>query len=141
MTLENLTDAKIVKVAIANPKHAPYGKRAEEALKSAGLWEKLQSKLVFGENIAQTAQYVETGNVEIGIIALSLAKNPNLAKKGGYWLVPDSMHKLLEQGFIITKRAENNALAKQFADYMEAKPARGIMVKYGFALPAEKIEK
>ena len=75
MTLANLTDPKIKKIAIANPKHAPYGKRAEEALRSAGLWEKVRSKLVFGENISQTAQYIQSGNAQVGIIALSLVVN------------------------------------------------------------------
>jgi molybdate transport system substrate-binding protein len=137
MTLESLTDPKITRIAIANPKHAPYGQRAEEALRSAGLWEKIEPKLVYGENIAQTAQFVETGNAQIGIIALSLAVNPELASKGGYWLIPENLHQPLEQGYVITKRAENNVLARRFADYMAGKSARAIMIKYGFALPGE----
>ncbi len=138
MTLASLTDPKITKIAIANPKHAPYGKRAEEALRSAGLWEKIQPKLVFGENIAQTAQYVQSGNAQVGIIALALVLNPELSKKGGYYLIPDTMHNPLEQGFIITKLGANKPLAKQFADYMGSKQVRTIMTKYGFVLPGEK---
>ena len=137
MTLASLTDAKITRIAIANPKHAPYGKRAEEALRTSGLWEKVEPKLVYGENIAQTAQFVQTGNAQVGVIALSLAINPELASKGGYWLIPDKLHQPLEQGFVITKRAEGNVLAKQFADYMGSKPARVVMTKYGFILPGE----
>lgn len=137
MTLASLADPKITRVAIANPKHAPYGKRAEEALKAAGLWEKVEPKLVYGENIAQTAQYVQTGNAQIGVIALSLAVNVELAGKGGYWLIPDKLHQPLEQGFVITKRAEGNAVAKRFADYMGSKPARTVMASYGFVLPNE----
>ena len=137
MTLESLTDPKITRIAIANPKHAPYGKRAEEALRTAGLWEKIEPRLVYGENIAHTAQFVQTGNAEIGIIALALAVNPELAAKGGYWLIPDKLHEPLEQGFIITKRAEGSALAKRFADFMESKSARSVMTKYGFILPGE----
>jgi molybdate transport system substrate-binding protein len=137
MTLASLTDPKITRIAIANPKHAPYGKRAEEALRAAGLWGKIEPKLVYGENIAQTAQYVQTGNAQVGIIALSLAVNPELASKGGYWLIPDNLHQPLEQGFVITKRASGNALAKRFADYMKTKPARAIMTRYGFVLPGE----
>ncbi len=112
MTLASLTDPKITKIAIANPKHAPYGKRAEEALRSAGLWDKVQAKLVFGENISQTAQYVQTGNAQVGIIALSLVLNPELSKKGGYYLIPDNLHNPLEQGYIITKLGANKPLAK-----------------------------
>jgi len=137
MTLASLTDAKIARIAIANPKHAPYGKRAEEALRASGLWEKVEPKLVYGENIAHTAQFVQTGNAQVGIIALALAVNSVLASKGGYFLIPDKLHEPLEQGFIITKRAEGNTLAKQFAGYMGSKPARAVMTKYGFALPGE----
>lgn len=137
MTLADLTDSKIVRIAIANPKHAPYGKRAEEALRAAGLWERLQSKLVFGENIAHTAQFVQTGNAQIGIIAQSLAVNSELAKKGGYYLIPENLHNPLEQGCVITKRGEGKPLAKKFFDYMGSKPARNVMTKYGFVLPGE----
>lgn len=135
MSLESLTDPKIVHIAIANPQHAPYGKRAEEALRTSLLWDKVQPKLVIGENIAQTAQFVQTGNAQVGIIALSLALSPELASKGGYFLIPDTLHKPLEQGFVITKKGEGNALAKQFADYISSKPVRTILDKYGFALP------
>lgn len=140
MTLASLDDPKITRIAIANPKHAPYGKRAEEALRAKGFWDRIQPKLVFGENIAQTAQFVETGNAQVGIIALSLAVNQELAQKGGYWLIPDDLHEPLEQGFIITKRAEGNELAKQFAAYMDSKPARAIMTRYGFVLPGETVQ-
>lgn len=138
MTLADLADPGISRIAIANPKHAPYGKRAEEALRSAGLWDKLQAKLVYGDNIAHTAQFVQSGNARIGIIALSVALNPELAKKGGYCLIPDALHQPLEQGYVITKRGAANPLAKIFADYMGSKQARGAMTKYGFVLPADK---
>ena len=141
MTLASLADPKITRIAIANPKHAPYGKRAEEALRSAGLWEKVEPKLVYGETIVQATQFVQTGNAQVGIIALSLVSNPELAQKGGYWLIPDNLHGPLEQGFIITKRAEGNSLAKRFADYMSSKPVRAMMTKYGFVLPGESSRK
>ncbi|MFC3114729.1 molybdate ABC transporter substrate-binding protein [Cellvibrio fontiphilus] len=137
MTLADLTDPAIKRIAIANPRVAPYGKRAVEALKQSGLWDKLEPKLVYGENIAQTAQFVQTGNAQIGIIALALAISPELASKGGYWLVPAELHAPLEQGFIITKRAENNGLASKFATYIESKAARAVMTRYGFALPGD----
>ena len=138
MTLGSLTDPKIARIAIANPKHAPYGKRAEEALRAAGLWDKLQLKLVFGENIAHAAQFVQTGNAQVGIIALSLAVNPELAKKGGYYLIPDKMHQPLEQGYVITRRGADKPLARTFAAYMNSKQALTIMTKYGFVLPEER---
>lgn len=138
MTLPSLAEPKITKIAIANPKHAPYGKRAEEALRAAGLWEKLQTKLVYGENIAQTAQYVQSGNVQVGIIALSLALNSGLANSGGYYLIPDTLHNPLEQGYIITKRGAGKQLTRQFSDYIGSKQGRGVMIKYGFVLPGEQ---
>ncbi len=139
MTLESLTDPAITRIAIANPKHAPYGKRAEEALRSAGLWDKVEPKLVYGENIAHAAQFVQTGNAQIGIIALALVLNPELADKGGYWLIPNDLHAPLEQGYIITERAAGNALAKSFAESMSGPEARRIMTHYGFVLPGETL--
>ena len=97
MSLRDLDDPRIRGIALANPKHAPYGRRAEEALRALGLWDRLQDKIVFGENIAHTAKYVESGAVEIGIIALSLVVNRELASKGGYALIPDNLHSPLEQ--------------------------------------------
>ncbi|WP_367026884.1 molybdate ABC transporter substrate-binding protein [Methylococcus sp. ANG] len=141
MNLSSLADSKFARIAIANPKHAPYGKRAEEALRAAGVWEQVEPKLVYGENIAATALFVQTGNAQIGVIALSLALNPELASKGGYWLIPDSLHEPLEQGFIITKRAESNPLARRFAEYMSGKEARAVMTRYGFVLPGESVKK
>lgn len=137
MTMNSLADPNIVHIAIANPKHAPYGKRAEEALRYAGLWEKVSSKLVFGENISHTAQFVQTGNAQVGIIALSLAVGPELANKGGYYLIPDKMHQPLEQGYVITKRGSGKPLAKAFAAFMSSKQSRAVMTKYGFVLLGE----
>ncbi len=141
MTLASLTDPKITRIAVANPEHAPYGKRAEEALRAAKLWNAVKSKMVYGENVTQAAQFVQTGNAQVGIISLSLAVSPELSRKGGYYLIPDNLHEPLEQGFIILKRAEHNALARQFADYMNTPAARAIMTRYGFVLPSEKVDK
>ncbi|MDO8263260.1 MAG: molybdate ABC transporter substrate-binding protein [Gallionella sp.] len=138
MTLADLADPAIRKIAIANPKHAPYGKRAEEALKASGVWEKVEAKLVYGENVAQAAQFVQTGNAQIGIIALSLALSPELAKQGGYALIPDKLHQPLEQGFIVTRRAANNPLAQAFARFMAGQEARAVMTRFGFGLPGEE---
>lgn len=135
LKLSDLTESKFSKIAIANPKHAPYGKRAQEALERTGLWTQIQGKLVYGENIAQTAQFILTGNAQIGVIALSLAKNPELEKQGKYYLIPEDMHQPLEQGYVITKRAESNAAASRFSKFMQTKSAKDILAKYGFMLP------
>lgn len=140
LTLESLKEDKFKHIAIADPSHAPYGKRAEEALVSSKLWDTLKPKLVFGENIAQTAQFVESGNADIGIIALSLALNPELSKQGGHYLIDDALHEPLEQAFIVTAHGKDNAAAQQFADYMQQPEARKVMVKYGFVLPDEGLD-
>ncbi len=137
MTLASLADPKITRIAIANPRHAPYGKRAEEALRASGVWEKVEPRLVYGESISHTAQFVLTGAAQVGIIALSLALNAELAGKGGYWLIPDKLHEPLEQGYIVTKWAAANPLARKFDASMGGAHARATMVKYGFVLPGE----
>lgn len=137
LTLADLARNDIGKIAIANPRHAPYGKRAEEALRASGVWNKVRAKLVFGENIAQTAQFVQSGNAQVGIIALSLAVSPELSGKGRYSMIPDTLHQPLEQAFVITRHGADNALAKAFAGYLETPESRATMTKYGFALPAQ----
>jgi len=135
MTLASLAEPQIRRVAIANPAHAPYGRRAEEALRASGLWAQVEPKLVYGENIAQTAQFVQSGNAQVGIIALALALNPELADKGGYFLVPDTLHQPLEQGFIITRRGGDKPLAAKFATWIGSEAARAVLARHGFVLP------
>ncbi|MBP1625644.1 MAG: molybdate transporter substrate-binding protein [Holophagaceae bacterium] len=137
MTLSSLADPRIQRIAIANPKHAPYGQRAEEALKATGMWPKIESRLVYGENISQTAQFAMTGNAQVGLIALSLVLNPEMKGKGSYSVIPQNLHQPLEQGYVLLKNGANKPLARQFATYMSSAQARAIMVKYGFTLPGE----
>jgi len=134
LTLARLADADITRVAIASPKHAPYGKRAMEALEASGLLAKVEPKLVYGESVAQAAQFVQTGNAQVGLIALALALSPELKKKG-YALVPENLHQPLEQGFVITRRAKDSALAKRFAAYVSSPAGRTVLERYGFAGP------
>jgi molybdate transport system substrate-binding protein len=136
-TLNSLLTPGMEKIAIANPKHAPYGKRAQEALEAAGLWEKVQDKLVFGENIAQTAQFIYSGSAQIGIIALSLAVVPEMQEKGRYNLIDNKLHEPLEQAYTVLKRAADKPVAHAFAAYLETPPARAIFKQYGFILPGE----
>lgn len=135
LTLDELDSTDIRRIAIANPRHAPYGARAEEALRAAGLWSELSPRLVYGENIAHTMQLVQSGAAEAGIIALSLALNPSLAPDHDYYLIDDALHSPLDQGFVLTRRAADNATARRFADYMQTESARAIMRAYGFELP------
>jgi len=135
LSLKALVEPRFTRIAIANPAHAPYGMRAEEALRAAGVWEQVKDKLVLGDNIAQTAQFVQTGNAQVGIIALALALNPELAALGGYQLVEEALHQPLEQGFIITRRAADKPLAAFFADYITSEAARSVLSRHGFILP------
>jgi molybdate transport system substrate-binding protein len=137
LTLNDLVDPKFARIAIGNPKVAPYGRRAEESLRKVGVWEKVEARLVLGENITQTAQFVESGNAQVGIIALSLAVSPELAKKGGYALVPDDTHQPLQQGFIVTKRGAESGVAQAFAQFMQSREVKTILLKYGYTLPPE----
>lgn len=129
----DLAQPRFGRIAIANPQHAPYGKRAEQALRAAGLWDSLQSRLVFGENIAQAAQFAQSGNAQVGIIAESLALDSPV--KGSYVLVPPSLYQPLRQSFVLTQRGAGNALAKDFTQYVQGGQARAILAQYGFKLP------
>jgi molybdate transport system substrate-binding protein len=131
-----LTDGRLKKFAIANPEHAPYGKRAEEALKHAGLWERIKGRLVLGENVSQTAQFATSGNTQGGIIAYSLAKAPPVATLGDFALIPDAWHEPLKQRMVLIKGA--NKTAQAFYRYMRQPAARSIMKQYGFVLPADQ---
>ena len=136
LSLQDLADPRFRHIAIANPQHAPYGQRAEEALRAAGVWEAVESRLVLGENIAQAAQFVETGAADIGIIALALARNPALAATGSHALISDSLHSPLLQAFVITKRAEHKPLAAAFAAFLDTPAIIALLQQHGFALPA-----
>ena len=130
-----LKDGRLQKFAIANPEHAPYGTRAKEALQSAGIWAAIEPKLVLGENISQTAQFATSGSTQGGIIALSLAKAPSIAKLGEFALIPESMHKPLKQRMVLMKDAP--PALRAFYGYLGTPAAQTIMVRYGFAMPKE----
>lgn len=136
LDLRSLSLPRFSKIAIANPLHAPYGRRAEEALRKLGLWEGLQPRLVLGENISQAAQFVQSGSASIGVLALSLVKSPAFSGKG-YHLIPANLHSPLEQAVVVLKRAEKNPLATDFVSYLFTPPARKVFEQYGFALPVE----
>jgi molybdate transport system substrate-binding protein len=131
----DLAQARFGRIAIANPQHAPYGKRAEQALRAAGIWEQVQSRLVFGDNIAQTAQFAQSGNAQVGLVAESLVLGSST--KGSFASVPPSLYEPLKQSFVITQRGAGNALAQDFARYVQSAPAKAILSRYGFELPAD----
>ena len=128
-TIQDLTRAEVHRIAIANPDHAPYGQAAREALETAGIWEAVKPKLVYGDNIRQTLQFAESGNVEVAIVALSLS----VQSKGRWVLVPEELHKPLDQGMGIIKGTKNEQAARGFSDFVNGAKGREIMGKYGFA--------
>jgi molybdate transport system substrate-binding protein len=128
-SLEDLLKPEVRKIAIANPEHAPYGRAARAALQAKGLWDAVQPKLVLGENISQTFQFVQTGNADAGIVALSVA----LGVPGTpYTLVDAELHPSLVQEAAILKSSKQPALARAFLDYLESPSGRAVMKKYGF---------
>ena len=126
---EVLRDPSIRHIAIANPRHAPYGKAAEAALRSLGLYDQVKDKLVYGENVSQAVQYVETGAAEIGIVPASLVKG------GRSWEVPLDAYPKMEQGGIIVKSSRNAALAQEFRSFLLGEQGRSILKRFGFYLP------
>jgi molybdate transport system substrate-binding protein len=132
----SLADDPLVKrIAIANPKHAPYGRAAESALQSTGIYERVSQKLVVGENVSQAAQFVQTGNADLGIIALSLALSPAMSGAGRYYVVPDNLYPPLLQAAVIMKAARDKATARQFMSFLRSQPAADILARYGFNRP------
>ena len=130
-----LADGRLQKFAIANPEHAPYGRAAQQTLKSQGLWDAIQPKLVLGENVAQTAQFASSGSTQGGVFAYSLALSPALAALGDYALIPAEWHDPLRQRMVLLKDAGEPA--KAFYAYVQTPAARALLRKYGFALPGE----
>lgn len=123
------------KIAIANPEHAPYGRAAVAALRHLSLYEELKGKLVYGENIAQTAQFVDTGAADIGIIALSLAVAPAMKGRGRYWEVPLDAYPPLEQGGVILSSTRDLKSAQRFREFILSDRGKAILQRYGFFVP------
>lgn len=128
-------DRRLARVAIANPDVAPYGRAARAALVRHGVWEALRGKLVMGENIAQTAQFVQTGNAQLGIVSLATVLSPRLKGVGRYYLVPEGGIAPIEQGAIVTRHGQGNPLAARFVRFLQSERARAILVRSGFGLP------
>jgi molybdate transport system substrate-binding protein len=135
--IQSLLDVRVKKIAIANPKHAPYGRAAEAALKNLGVYEQVSERLVLGENIAQATQFVESGAADVGIIALSLALAPAMKDKGRYWQIPVTAYPPLLQGGVILNRCQNREAAAELKAYLIGEEGRNTLRKYGFGLPDE----
>jgi molybdate transport system substrate-binding protein len=134
--LDSLRNPDIRTVAIANHVHAPYGLAAKEALVRSGLWQELLPKIVFGENVRQTLQFIQTGNAEAGIVALSIANVPQVS----YFLIDEELHSPIEQALAIVKDAKNKADARAFIAYINSPESHSIMREYGFLPPGENFD-
>ncbi len=128
-------DARVKKFAIANPTHAPYGRAAAQALEKLGLTAAVAPKLVLGENIAQTAQFVQTGSADAGLVALSLVVAPALRDRGRWVEIPAALHAPLEQAAVLTARGAANPAAARYLAFLRTPAARTIFEQFGFTLP------
>lgn len=131
-----LLDPGVHKIAVANPEHAPYGRAAVAALQKAGIYDQVKPKLVYGENISQTAQFVQSGNAEIGLVALSLAISPAMVS-GKRWLVPAELHPPLDQAAVVISASKNKQAASKFLDFVKSEEGRKILASYGFAITGQ----
>src|SRR5271169_2280866 len=134
----SLRDPAVQKIAIANPEHAPYGRAAEEALRNSGVYDAVKDRLVLGENISQTAEFVESGNADAGIIALSLVLSPTMKDKGRAWNIPENLYTPIQQGAAVVLSSKNIQGARQFLDFIKSPATSALLARYGFALPADK---
>ncbi len=132
-----LLDATVKKVAIANPQHAPYGRAAEAAVKHFGIYDQVALKLVLGENVAQAAQFVESGNAQAGLIALSHALAPSMKKKGRYWTVPLDSYPTLNQAAVVLSQSKRRDAAQEFLKFVRSSESVSLLRSYGFSVPAE----
>ncbi len=131
--LKDLLMPDVGPIAIANPEHAPYGRAAMEALKAEGIWDAVKGRLVYGENIRQALQFVQTGNARAGIVALSVAGVPEITYKA----IDGALHNPISQSLGILRGAKDVGLAMDFAAYVKGEKGRSVLKRYGFMLPGE----
>ena len=131
-------DSRVQKVSLANPRHAPYGRAAVEILRHYGLFQRIKSKLVMGENIAQAAQFTQSGAAQAGIVSLSMAIADSMKKTGVYWEVPPLTHKPVVQGLILLRNGRNLQGARRFAEFILSERGRSILNRWGFDSPGDE---
>ena len=135
--LRAILDPKVRRIAIANPEHAPYGRAAVAALRHEQVYDQVREKLVLGENISQAAQFAQSGNAQVGIVALSLALAPAMKSSGSYAEIPESFHPPIEQAAVVLKRSRQAALAQRFIDTLKQPENVRTLRSFGFAVPAQ----
>ncbi|MDR7521827.1 MAG: molybdate ABC transporter substrate-binding protein [Armatimonadota bacterium] len=133
-----LVDRRVRYVAIANPEHAPYGQAARQALVRSGVYEPVRPKLVYGENVSLTLQLVQSGNADVGVVALSLALAPPVSRQGRFWLIPQELHDPIRQAAGVVARSTRQRQARAFLSFVNGPEGRPVMRRYGFVLPGEE---
>ena len=130
--MDILFDPSVKKIAIGNPQHAPYGRAAVAALKHAGVYDRVTERLVMGENISQAAQFVESGNAQVGFVALAHAVAPAMQRKGKYWIIPADYYPALAQGAVVLSHSRHKPEAADFLQYIKTQEAGEVLRRYGF---------
>lgn len=133
--VQALLDPSVRRIAMANPRHAPYGRAAEAALRTLGVYAAVERKLVLGESVSQTAQFVQSGAADVGLIALSLAAAPAMRAKGRAWRVPLDAYPRLEQGGVVLRWARDTAAALALRDELLGPRGRALLTRHGFMIP------
>ena len=136
--MQALLDPTVNKISIANPATAPYGRAAAAALRHFGIYDQVSSRLVLGENVSQAAQFVESGNAQAGLIALSHALAPGMREKGRYWTVPLDAYPTLNQAAVVLSKSKEQDAAHKFLDFLRSPEATSLLTSYGFSLRAGK---
>src|ERR1700674_1990723 len=138
--IKALLDPSVKKISIANPATAPYGRAAEAALKHFGIYDQVAGRLVLGENVSQAVQFVESGNAQAGIIALSHALAPAMKDKGRYWTVPLDAYPTLNQAAVVLSHSKQQDAGRKFLEFLRSAEATSLLTSYGFSLPARNIQ-
>lgn len=136
--MDVLLDPAVKKISIANPQHAPYGRAAVAALKHYALYEKVSDRLVQGENVSQAAQFVESGNAQVGFVALAHAVAPAMQGKGKYWMVPAEAYPPLDQGVVLISHSPHRKDAVAFLEYLKTTEVAEVLRRNGFSLSEQR---
>jgi molybdate transport system substrate-binding protein len=131
---ETLRFKQYKRLAIANPKTAPYGLAAMQAMQKLEIWESLQPQIVMGENLGQTMGFIESGNAQLGFVALSQVMDPKIKGKGSHWNVPTNLHEPIKQDVILLTKGKDNPAAKALMEFMSGPQAKGVIERYGYEL-------
>jgi len=138
--IQALLDPSVKKISVANPATAPYGRAAEATLRHFEIYQNVSSRLVVGENISQAAQFVESGNAQAGLIALSHALAPAMKDKGRYWTVPLDAYPTLNQAVVVISKSQQQDASRKFLDFLRTPEATSLLIRYGFSLSSSTPE-